>query len=999
MVFTQVNCFGVISSTPILKNTVHSFALPKKIGHYTLTRFLSRGGMGEVYLATDEILHRQVAIKVMRLNKDDAERRARFLREARALAALSHPNVIVIHEVGAAENIQEDKTTTVPFLVMEYVEGRALETLMRARRLTANECVGFAIQIADGLAAAHQRRILHRDIKPSNLMVSDEGRVKILDFGISKLLQDDPAEAETDEVTQVKDTREGIILGTVRYSSPEQARGNTLDPRSDIFSFGIVLYEMLTGKHPFSGNTTLETVTKIVADEPRPWPTTGLAIPPLLKRIVQRCLMKDPHDRYASFAEVVVDLKAVQRELDQAFVINPVAYTPSQPLEPVPGMPTDIDLTESEQVTSSQQRTVLQPSPAVRNITAELVTEEMPQAMRTDETRSTKTVDTLPTQSPPQLSRGYVWFKWLAVVLVLGLAAGSGFWGARLWLQAGQKTSLGDVKAVQTTISSGLDVYPTFSPDGRSMVYCSDKSGGFELYIKQLVAGGRELQLTTDGEQNVQPAWSPDGEWIAYHSKNRSGIWVISVLGGSPKQLSEFGSRPIWSPDGKLLAFQSDGLTDLSGNAAPAQPPSTIWTVPARGGNPQAVTQVGNPAGGHGTPSWSADGKWIAFATYDRRTSAIWAISTESKELVRIVATQRYIYDPIFAPDGKGIFYSAVLEDGNYGMWKIDVSPTSCEPDGEPYQLANLGIGTPRHLTISKDGKKIAYSALSMTSNLWSFELDPRTQTSKTKPVPLMLETGRSTRPVFSPDGSKIAFEKWRQGTNPDIWMVDADGNHQTQLTTDPAVETIPSWSPDSSKIYFRSNREGQQAFWSIVPESRKETLLQKFEKDTDFPRLSPDGTMVAFNSKRDGTTTNVWLVPIEGGQPKQITFDQESLGFPCWSPDGKWVALQLKRGEDTQLVVMPSQGGEITQLTTDRGQHWPHSWSPDGDKIAFAGFRQGYWNLWIISRTTREQKQLTGFTKLNAYVRYPAWSPKGNQMVFEYAETVGNVWMIEIQK
>ncbi|HNB71642.1 MAG TPA: serine/threonine-protein kinase, partial [Acidobacteriota bacterium] len=337
---------------------MHSFALPKKIGHYTLTRFLSRGGMGEVYLATDAILHRQVAIKVMRLNKDDAERRARFLREARALAALSHPNVIVIHEVGAAENVQEDKTTTVPFLVMEYVEGRALETLMRARRLTANECVGFAIQIADGLGAAHQRRILHRDIKPSNLMVSDEGRVKILDFGISKLLQDDPAEAETDEVTQVKDTREGIILGTVRYLSPEQARGNTLDPRSDIFSFGIVLYEMLTGKHPFSGNTTLETVTKIVADEPRAWPTTGLATPPLLKRIVQRCLMKDPNDRYASFAEVVVDLKAVQRELDQAFVINPAAYTPSQPLEPVPGMPTDIDLTESEQVTSSQQRTV-----------------------------------------------------------------------------------------------------------------------------------------------------------------------------------------------------------------------------------------------------------------------------------------------------------------------------------------------------------------------------------------------------------------------------------------------------------------------------------------------------------------------------------------------------------------------------------------------------------------------------------------------------------------
>jgi TolB protein len=163
------------------------------------------------------------------------------------------------------------------------------------------------------------------------------------------------------------------------------------------------------------------------------------------------------------------------------------------------------------------------------------------------------------------------------------------------------------------------------------------------------------------------------------------------------------------------------------------------------------------------------------------------------------------------------------------------------------------------------------------------------------------------------------------------------------------------------------------------------------------FPQVSPDGKQVVFNSKKSGTT-NVWVVAIEGGQSKQLTFDQETMGFGCWSPDSKWIAFEIKRGDDTHIGIMTSSGGEPIQLTSGREQAWPHSFSPDGDKIAFAGFRDGLWNIWWVSRTTKQERQITHHTKLNAFVRYPEWSPLGNQIVYEYAEQTGNIWMIDLK-
>ncbi|HEX5736006.1 MAG TPA: winged helix-turn-helix domain-containing protein [Blastocatellia bacterium] len=554
------------------------------------------------------------------------------------------------------------------------------------------------------------------------------------------------------------------------------------------------------------------------------------------------------------------------------------------------------------------------------------------------------------------------------------------------------------VSSRQITNWSGLDIDPALSPDENSIAYSSDHSGSFEIYVKPLTPGAREIQLTSDGEQNFEPAWSPDGKLIAYYSKNRGGIWLVPASGGTVKQLTEFGSSPVWSPDGYTIAFQSHPVTELGATNVGMMPPSTIWIAPSEGGDPKPITQVGNPPGGHGVPSWSADGKRIIFVASDGIMAAIYTVSAGGDDLKQIIASRNWLYDPIYSPDGKYIYYGGISELGNFVMYRLRISPATGDAAGEPLEVENTGLGRIKDLTISADGKRLVYSAPTMKSSLSSAPISPGSSEAAGDPAPLTQDTSyRKAIPSFSPDGRKIAYTEFRGGANPDIWVMDADGKNPVQLTNDPAIDWAPNWFPDNDQIAFQSNRQGKQMVWSISTRSGRERLLLDPGQDISFPKLSPDGKQVAFNSINGGTI-NIWTASIEGGQPVQLTSDEETMGWPCWSPDGRLIALQMKRGDDTHVMVMPSGGGAPTQLTFDRGQSWLHSWSPDGDKIAFAGFRNGYWNVYWVSLSTKKQKQITNYKKLNAYIRFPAWAPLGDRIVYEYAETVGNIWMMELK-
>jgi Tol biopolymer transport system component len=930
----------------------------KCLGHYEIIEQIGAGGMGEVYLAKDTRLERKIALKILPESvAQDAERMQRFVREAKSASALNHPNIITIYEIGKTENTH--------FIATEYIEGETLRERLKGSPVKLKSALEIGSQVAGALDAAHRAGIVHRDVKPENVMVRPDVLVKLLDFGIAKLTerQIDPS---PEGATAIKaQTSAGMVIGTAAYMSPEQARGTQVDTRTDIFSFGVMLYEMLAGRQPFAGENALETIGLILNREPVPLSRQMPDVPHELERIVNKALRKDREERYQTAKDLLIDLKDVKQDLEFQDKLER-STSPDASRE-------EVSVRSGEQATFATTN-----EPRVQ-------TEEVKTASGTSSDRHL--IGKLERKQTGVLLA-------LAAFVIAGIAFG-------LYKFINQNRSatisqtgpvstetVGVLKATQITSWSGLDIFPAISPDGNSLAYSSDHQGSFEIYVKSFTPGSREVQLTTDGGLNFEAAWSPDGKMIAYYSKRRGGIWVVPAQGGNAKQLTEFGSYPAWSPDGAFIAFQSSGISDdLGAMGSGALWNTTLWTVPSQGGEGKQITQAGNPPGGHGNPSWSPDGRHITFTTYDPAQTEVWSVSVAGDDLKKIAGG----IDSIYSPDGKYIYFVSL------GLSKIQISATD-EPLGEPVQIATAGTARLKRLSISADGKKISYGALTLKSNLWMIPLSARTNEATGPSVALTRDTShRNTHPAISPDGSKIAYHVVRVGSKLDILIMDADGTNQTQLTTDLANDFRASWFPDGEQVAFISDRQGKDQMWAINIKSGRERLLFDPDQDITFPQISPDGKQIVFNSRKDGTT-NLWLAQIESGEVKQLTFDKEAIGFPCWSPDGKFLAFEIRRGNDAHIGIMPSAGGEILQLTFEHGQSWPHSFSPDGERIAFAGFRSGFWNIYWVSRDGKTEKKVTNHTKPNAFVRYPAWSPLGDKIVYEYTETTGNIWMLDLK-
>ncbi len=876
----------------------------EKIAHYEIRSLLGEGGMGTVYRAEDTKLQRDVALKVLRAERGAKDLRRRFLREARVAAALDHPNICAIYEVG------EDADHS--YIAMQYLEGETLASRMKRGDISPSDALEISIQIADALATAHQRNVIHRDIKPSNLILTTRGDVKVVDFGLAKLASNSIESMSEAESTLL--THPGLIIGTVPYMSPEQARGQTVDARSDIWSFGVVMYEMIAHRTPFEGQSNIDTLAAILSKEPGPL----TQVSPELDRIVGKMLRKDPEERYQTVQDVLVDLNALRAH-----------------------------------------------EPAVIKSTSD-------------------------SKTPASLVRPAATWKWLLPAIAVLLIAATLFmiWRNYRAPVVGNKPTLQGV--AQVTTWTGLDLHPSLSPDGNSVAYSSDHGGRFEIYVKPMTPGSRETQLTNDGKSNFEPAWSPDGQRIAYYSKDRGGIWVVPASGGTAKQVSQFGSHPAWSPDGGWLAFQSDPISDVGSQASASQPPSLIWLVPANGNaEPTRLTQLGHPAGGHGAPAWSTDGKYIAMSVSDFAENSIWITPRNGGEPRHAVDSGS---DPLYGPDGKSLYYTTAS-----GLSRIPVSPDTGAPSGEAIQLTSSAVERIRYFSISRDGKRIVYSSLLTNSNLWSLPMDHATSLPSGSPSALTQDRAlRSSIADFSPDGRRIAFMKAnRTRVATDVWIMEADGTNVRQVTTEGGG--LPCWFPDGEQLVFLSSRDWRKPWTANLQTGQEKTLAVDFGEPVNYMRMSRDGKRILFNSKRSGTT-NTWIVSLDGGEPKQLTFDKEFMGFASWSPDGKLVAVEIKRGGDVNIGVISSDGGPVTQLTFEKGQSWPGNFSPDADKIVFAGFRDGVWNLWWVSRTTKEEKKLTNYSKVNSFVRYPAWSPTGNQIAYEYVETTGNIWVADIK-
>ena len=875
------------------------------ISHYKIIEKIGQGGMGIVYKAEDIHLGRTVALKFLPpefVRSTDADER--FIHEAKAASALDHTNICNIHEIAKTEDGQI-------FIAMAYYEGETLRDKIEKGPLNLDETIDIASQIAQGMAKAHEKGIVHRDIKPANILITSDGIVKILDFGLAKL------------TGQVQITKDSSTLGTVAYMSPEQLSGKEIDHRIDIWSLGVVLYEMLSGHLPFRGEYEQAIVYSILNEEPKPLiplesKQTDISIK--VEQLISKTLVKNPSERYQNINQILDHLRSIQK-VPQGW---------------------------------SGKHTV-----------------------RKSDSR-------------------YLSYT-LAFLIVLIFVIIS------IWFTRPEKEIRYRIKHTQPiTTAPGLEQDPAWAPEGTRIAYASDESGNMDVWIKQIEAG-QKLNLTGDySGYDGKPVWSPDGEWIAFISeRNGGGIFVLPALGGIPKQVSSLsftmsqsriGSTPniSWSPDGSELAYASAG---------------SLYTISSVGSIPSEIPLPPKRLiVGYFEPAWSPDGKRIActgFVAEGVSTSQIWSLHRIEDDPLPVTEETYMDHSPIWAPDGKSIFFISD-RGGTNDVWWLPVDSRG-NPTGQAKPLTvGVGIGT---IALSKDGTKLAYTKVVDRSNIWSIPIKPDHMLTLAEALPLTSENHYIERLNISPDNQWLAFDSNRRG-NMDIWIMRKDGSELRQLTTHHAHDWTPRWSPDGKKILFHSLRSGNRDLFVIPVTGGAVTQLTDHLSEDIAGNWLPDGNSIGFVSNRSGNM-DLWLMPSSGGEPKQLTFHEAPDFLPEWAPDGKQIIFSTNRTGFYELflitwehILNPDEKAKPTQLT--RGE-WGYInacyWSMDGQTIYAYGlgrqFNQGV-NFWKISLADGSAQPLLD---LRGRVKEPlnSLTSDGERIYFPLWERIGDLWMVEL--
>jgi Tol biopolymer transport system component len=593
------------------------------------------------------------------------------------------------------------------------------------------------------------------------------------------------------------------------------------------------------------------------------------------------------------------------------------------------------------------------------------------------------------------------------VLLALGVATLAGYTlrdGASVGTSV---TTAHDVKwAVQLTTRNGLDLHPSFSPQGDAIAYANERTGSFEIYIRASSGAATDTPLTSDGGQNVQPAWSPDGRYIAYHSYSRGGIWIVPARGGIARQVVSRGSRPAWSPDGTAIAFQSDEHADVTPSAWVAQVGSTVWRVEVNTGATTQLTFAGQPSGGHAAPAWSRDGRFIAFTVFDGGDdNGAWLLDLDGND-TRQLAKGNALYELAFAPDGSAIYAAG----GEAFITRLPFDSSKGVVTAAPVAQPIGGVPAVRGISIAPDGHSLLFGGIALSSHIWALSVNsdgtptgpPRALTSDT--------SRRNSLAIMSPDGLRIAYRSRRGGAAPDVWVMDADGSNPRPLTFDRESASKPTWMrwmPDSKRLLYLAARNGTLGMWTIDVATGREELIQKYGSAEQVVRqrlgemqVSPSGKQLALSllTPPDGRK-RLFVSTVDRIEPQPLLdTGAESIGYPAWSPDERHIAVELKQHGFTHAAVIEPASGTLEQLTNARGHTWIRSWSPDGDKLAAAVLQDGRWSLAAIDAATGHQTAILEPLPPDAYVRYPEWS-SSNVIVFERGELRGNIWSVPIRK
>jgi Tol biopolymer transport system component len=833
------------------------------LDRYEIISSLGSGGMGEVYLAQDTRLKRQVALKLLPVQfTRDEDRVRRFEQEAQAASALNHPNIITIHEIGQAGSSH--------FIATEFIAGQTLRQKLVQEKLGLRSAFDVALQVASALVAAHAAGIVHRDIKPENVMVRPDGLVKVLDFGLAKLTEKQLTTADAEATTTIAgtETDPGTVMGTAQYMSPEQARGQAVDARTDIFSLGLVLYEMITGKRPFEGATPTDVIVSILTRDPTPASLFTPEVPAELDRIISKALEKDREERYQVVKELLLDVKRLKRQ---------VRFDAELARSAGPG----------EQIASSG-----------------------PTATATGYPQPAQTTDkelARPTASMAYLVGATKRHKLRAVLILAGLLAAASL---MLWLSPfGQHRApppAATARIIPFTTFSGTADQPAFSPDGNQIAFVWDGGNGenLDLYVK-LIGVGTPLRLTTDPAEDISPAWSPDGRYLAFlrRSASENGIFIVPALGGPERRLGKTEPslsrqawsqcRLSWSPDGKFLA-----VVDQSS----PQDGYGIFLFSVEDGERQRLTWAPQSSADY-SPAFSPDGNTLAFIRSSGLSSEdIYLISTHGGKLQRLTADERRITSLAWTADGREIVFSS-NRGGGFSLWRVALS------GGTPERVAVTGQNA-YSPAISRQGDRLVYNVSFLDSNIWRID-NSNAADHQASPTRLISSSRQDHSPQFSPDGKKIAFVSDRSGSD-EIWLCERDGSHPVQLTFfDGTVSGTPRWSPDGQQIVLDARPAGNADIYVVSAEGGKPRPVTLEPSHDVMASWSRDGRWLYFCSNRSGAY-QIWKVPAAGGQAIQVT---KRGGFEAFeSPNGELLYYTKGRGPGGVWQI-PVAGGEERQV------------------------------------------------------------------------------------